>query len=97
MDIKKFKEIIDKVDLSFKRFEGWFNWNPYTCRFFSIELLPSIGFFVDNQFNETFVTCAGDLFEAHVGIGFDFSWLGLGMGFQINFKTNKPLSNETTT
>lgn len=91
----KLKDIIDSYKYSFKRFEGGIEYYLQSCRYFNIELLPSLGLFVDNQMNETFKT-EDTLYESYVGIGLWFNWLGLNIYFQINFKTNKPLLDENT-
>lgn len=91
-EIKKLNELLDNIDISFKRFEGSVEYYLQSCRYFNIELLPSLGFFVDSQMNETFEV-DGTLYESYVGIGFHFNWLGLNAYFQVNFKTNKPLKN----
>jgi hypothetical protein len=42
------------------------------------------------QMNETWIHNNGDLIPSTIGIGLAFRWLGLNIGIQINFKTNKP-------
>jgi hypothetical protein len=93
MDIKELNELMDNTDMSFRRFEGWVGLHWASCRYFSINLLPTICFTIDNQMNETWVLNSGNLFESYVGIGLHFDWLGFNIGGEINFKTNKPLSN----
>lgn len=92
--IQEFKDRIKDFDCSFKRVDGWFEYHLWNCRYFTIELIPSLTFFIDAQMNETFKTEEGNLIESYVGIGLAFNWLGLNIGGQINFKTNKPLENE---
>jgi len=92
-EIKKLNELLDNIDISFKRFEGSVEYYVANCRFFTIELLPSLSFFIDKQMNETWVDSKGNLVKSYIGIGLTFNWLGLNMYFQINFKTNKPLLN----
>jgi hypothetical protein len=95
---KKIKELIDNTDLSFKRFERWGGFHFTSCRYFDIMLLPAFNFFIDSQMNETFDWGDNEgIHESYIGIGLHFDWLGFNAGFQINFKTNKPLSDETTT
>jgi len=91
------KELIDRinnVDMRFQRFESWGGLHFTTCRYFDISLLPVINFFIDSQMNETFDWGDdGGIHESYIGIGLHFDWFGLNAGFQVNFKTNKPLSN----
>jgi hypothetical protein len=42
------------------------------------------------QMNETWIDNNGDFIPSTIGIGLAFSWLGLNIGGQISFKTNKP-------
>ena len=88
--VQKFKEQMDNYKYEFERFEGWVEYHLLHSKFFNVELLPSLSFFVDMQMNETWVDNNGDLIPSTVGIGIAFSWLGFNIGGQINFKTNKP-------
>ena len=78
---------------NFERFEYFLQYHLYSYEYFTINLLPMLCFFVDKQMNETWVSGDGILYESYIGIGFHFDWLGLSMGFQVNFKTNKPLED----
>jgi hypothetical protein len=94
MDFKEFCKLMNNMEDSFQRFEWWWGYKGVNCRYFNLEILPSLSFFVDNQMNESFITTEGKLIESCVGIGLHFEWITFSIGFQINFKTNKPLSNE---
>ena len=74
-----------------KRFEWYCEWSVLTCRYFNLILIPTLDLFVDNQMNETWIDNEGKIHLSHVGIGLLFQWLGVTLGVQVNFKTNKPL------
>lgn len=96
MDTKDLIEELNNADLSFKRFEWWGGLHYLTCKYLDIALFPSLDFFIDAQMNETFDwKDENGIHESYVGIGLHFDWLGFNVGFQINFKTNKPLNNES--
>lgn len=88
--IQNFKELMDNYKYKFERFEGWLEYRLLHSKFIDIKLLPSVSFFVDTQMNETWIDNNGDLIHSTIGVGLAFSWLGLNIGGQINFKTNKP-------
>ena len=88
--VQNFKELMDNYKYKFERFEGWLEYHLLYSKFFDVELLPSLSFFVDMQMNETWVDNNGDIIPSTIGIGLAFRWLGLNIGIQINFKTNKP-------
>jgi hypothetical protein len=92
LQIKELNELMDNAELSFRRFEGWGGFHYTSCRYFNINLLPSLCFTVDSQMNESWILENGNIFESYIGIGFHFDWLGFNTGFEVNFKTNKPLS-----
>lgn len=88
--VQKIKGLVNNHKYKFERVEGWLEYCLLHSKFINIELLPSLSFFVDMQMNETWVDNNGDLIPSTIGIGLAFSWLGLNIGGQINFKTNKP-------
>lgn len=88
--VQKIRGLVNNYKYKFERFEGWLEYCLLHSKFINIELLPSLSFFVDMQMNETWVDNNGDLIPSTIGIGLAFSWLGLNIGGQINFKTNKP-------
>jgi hypothetical protein len=90
------KELIDKLNnanMDFQRFECWGEYAPRYLLYVTLELLPSLCFVVDSQMNDTFKWADDSIHESYVGIGLHFAWLTFNVGFQVNFKTNKPLSN----
>ena len=88
--IQELKELMDNYKYKFERFEGWLEYHLLYYKSFDIELLPSLSFFIDRQMNETWIDNNGDLIPSTIGVGLAFRWLGLNIGIQINFKTNKP-------
>jgi hypothetical protein len=88
--IQELKELMDNYKYKFERFEGWLEYHLLYSKSFDIELLPSLSFFIDRQMNETWIDNNGDLIPSTIGVGLAFRWLGLNIGIQINFKTNKP-------
>ena len=88
--VQNSKELLDNYKYKFERFEGWLEYRLLYSKFFDVELLPSLSFFIDMQMNETWVDNNGDLIPSTIGRGLAFRWLGLNIGIQINFKTNKP-------